>query len=80
MEVQGGGEAPAPSTEEAAMNEQVKAKLIAHRARKGANAAQSAALLEELIAAHGGWNLHYALCYQGFAGERGAEKAVFGEG
>jgi|TARA_B110000483_G_scaffold243313_2_gene332460 hypothetical protein len=45
-------------------------KLIQRRITKGANADQSIALFNELVAAHDGDNLVFALCYNGFATEK----------
>lgn len=55
------------------MSDRIIAAAIARRARAGFNAAESAELLEELAEAHAGDNLGYALHYNGFATERGAE-------
>lgn len=49
------------------MTNQQLTGLIARRVRKGANAAQSAALLAALIASHTGDNLAHALVYNDFA-------------
>ena len=49
------------------MTETQKTKAIARRINGGANAAQSATMLDELIAAHDGDNLAYVLAYNGFA-------------
>lgn len=51
-------------------------KLIERRARRGHNANESQALLNELLAAHTGDNLEYALVYNDFATEAGAAKFV----
>lgn len=51
-------------------------KLIARRASKGFNAAESATMLTELIEAHEGDNLEFTLVYNEFATERGAAKFV----
>ncbi|MGP5043582.1 hypothetical protein ACTXJR_06060 [Glutamicibacter ardleyensis] len=51
-------------------------KLIARRVKTGSNEGQSAQLLAELIEAHEGDNLEYALVYNGFATEAGASKFV----
>lgn len=42
------------------------ARLIARRVKGGANAAESEVLLAEIVAAHDGDNLAYALSYNGF--------------
>ena len=52
------------------------AALIARRVRKGYNAAESEALLRDLIRSHSGDNLEAALVYQDFATERGAARFV----
>lgn len=51
-------------------------KLIERRTRKGHNPEQSTALLQELIESHTGDNLEYALVYNDFATETGAQKFV----
>ena len=51
-------------------------KLIARRVKLGNNEAQSVQLLAELIEAHEGDNLEYALVYEGFATDKGAAKFV----
>lgn len=79
MEVQGGGEAPAPGTEEAAMKAPSKEKMLARRARKGYNPAESPARLEEIVSGeYGKWAQVSCLVYEGFATENGA-LALVGE-
>jgi hypothetical protein len=56
--------------------ENMKAKLIAYRVRKGHSRAESAALLEEILTSWSTHNLAYALHYNNFATECGADKAV----
>lgn len=51
-------------------------KLIARRAKRGYNEAESALLLRELIEAHDGDNLECALVYNDFATVAGAAKFV----
>lgn len=51
-------------------------KLIARRVSKGFNATESANMLAELIEAHEGDNLEFALVYNEFATDRGAAKFV----
>lgn len=51
-------------------------KLIARRVKAGHNEGQSIQLLAELIEAHEGDNLEYALVYNSFATEAGASKFV----
>lgn len=53
-----------------------KDKMIARRVKNGGNAAQSAAVLENLHKAHEGWNLVTALVYNGFATEMMAMRYV----
>ena len=45
-------------------------KLIERRIAKGANVDESIALFNELVAAHDGDNLVFALCHNGFATEK----------
>ena len=52
------------------MNNAAAAKLISRRVSKGYNAAESAAMLDDLIARHDGDNLASALVYCDFATER----------
>lgn len=52
--------------------------LIARRTRGGYNAAESATLLDTLMAAHSGDNLVHALVYNGFATEAQASRLVGG--
>ena len=51
-------------------------KLIARRVSKGFNEAESIEILAELIEAHEGDNLEFALVYNAFATEAGASKFV----
>lgn len=51
-------------------------KLIARRVNKGFNEAESAEMLAELIEAHEGDNLEFALVYNAFATAAGAAKFV----
>ena len=55
------------------------AKMIARRVNGGANAAESIALLAELVKSHSGDNLAFALAYNNFATARAAERfaAIF---
>ena len=55
-------------------NTAAAAKLIARRVSKGHNAAESTAMLDDLIARHDGDNLVTALVYNGFATERTAQR------
>jgi len=52
----------------------MRAKMTERRARRGANPAESVALLSELVERHRGDNLAYALVYEGFATEAQAER------
>jgi len=56
------------------MSERIIAAGIARRVRGGGNPAESEALLRELVAEFAPQNLGYALHYNGFATERGAER------
>lgn len=51
-------------------------KMIARRVKGGANEAEARELLAELVKAHSGDNLVYALVYNGFATEAYAAKVV----
>lgn len=51
-------------------------KLINRRVNKGGNREESVALLAELLEAHEGDNLVFALVYNGFATEAAATKFV----
>lgn len=65
---------PVPVCAAHALEPAARAALIARRVRGGFAAADSAALLEELLRAHKGAALVSALTYQGFATERQACK------
>ena len=58
------------------MNTNRTAQMIARRASKGFNAAESAVLLADLLARHAGENLVAALVFDGFATEGTARRAV----
>lgn len=51
--------------------------MIDRRTRYGCTAADSAKLLDQLIANHDGDNLVHALCFNEFATEKAAERFVF---
>lgn len=55
------------------MNPPTKEQMLARRARKGYNPAESAARLEEVLSGgQGKWALVGTLVYEGFATENGA--------